>query len=101
MKAPHKEIKKIHVEDHSFYYVLKETRDHVKLRIYSALSKTTFVDIFFTWGDNYLINFYKPSVCAAIIKYAKQNGWRYWEPKRMMEIASGSFLLEELSLEAL
>jgi hypothetical protein len=103
IKVYQKYIKKISVEGHQFYYVVNDewNRDYVKLRIYSTRTKTSFFDVFFTWKDNYFVSFYRPRVCAALIKYAIDSGWNHLEDRQTMIISQGSFLMKELDLDNL
>lgn len=89
------------MDGHQFYYVVNESyiRDNVKLRVYSARTKTSFFDVFFTWKDNYTVNFYKPSIGAALIKYALGIGWNHLMDKETLVISKGSFLIKELGLD--
>jgi hypothetical protein len=100
MKTSGKDIKKISVDGHEFFYVLHEKTDFVRLRIYSIKWKTAYCDLYFTWKDNWLIHFYKPSIAAVLIRHVMHNGWEY-QNRGMMEIKEASFLIEELQLESL
>jgi hypothetical protein len=95
----HKRKKKINVHDEDFFYVIHEETDFVRFRVYPSHSKTTYGDLYFTWKDNWLINFYKPGVAARLIGYVIKSGWDYQKEKRTYEIKEASFLIEELALE--
>lgn len=99
-----KDIKTLTVEGHEFLYVVNENgKNHVKLRIYSGKFKTSFVEVHFTWKDNWLINLYKPSVCAKLTKYVLNKGWKHTEAKQTMTISlpQSSLLIKELNLSDL
>ncbi|WP_044642208.1 hypothetical protein [Risungbinella massiliensis] len=99
MKTSPKGTRKITIEDHSFYYVVNENRDNVKLRVYSGEWKSSYFEVCFTYQDAWGTNFHKPGVCAALTKYAIQNGWKHTEKNQTLLVSEGSFLVEELGLE--
>ncbi|WP_028776409.1 hypothetical protein [Shimazuella kribbensis] len=93
--------KKIHVHDKDFIYVIHEEPDFVRFRVYPLHSKTSYGDLYFTWKDNWLINFYKPSIAARLIDYVIKSGWDYQKEKQRYEHKEASFLIKELGLELL
>lgn len=93
------EKKQIIVESHPFLYIIHEYPSFVRWRVYSATSKTTYCDMYFTWKDFWSVNFHKPSIAARLTQYAIKDGWKYQEKKQMKVMKEASFLIEELGLE--
>jgi hypothetical protein len=100
MKRARKNVKKINVFGDDFFYMVHERRDFVRFRIYSTKWKSSFIDMHFTWKDNWATNFFKPSVAARLVQYAVDQGWRYKEEKRTMVISPASHLIKELEIES-
>lgn len=93
------EKKQIIVDSHPFLYIIHEYPNVVRLRVYSATSKTTYCDMYFTWKDFWAVNFHKPSIAARLIQYAIKDGWKCQKEQQLKEIKDASFLIEELRLE--
>lgn len=99
MTTTPKGTRKITIEDHSFYYVVNENIDNVRFRVYSEEWKSSYFEVIFTYSDAWGVNFRKPGVCAALTKYAIQNGWKHTEKNQTLLVSEGSFLIGELGLE--
>lgn len=88
-----KEKKTIHMDGTRFIYLVHERKDFVRLRIYPAWTKTSYADVYFTWKGYYSNNLFQPSVCAPILRYVINQGWRHQDEKQIWTIEQGDFLL--------
>jgi len=100
MKTYH-DLKKITVDSEEFFYIIHERNEFVRLRIYSGSFKTTYFDMYFTWKDNYWINFFKPSIAERLIRYAMQRDWDFKKERQVKKIDNASFLIDQLKLTEL
>lgn len=93
MTVYRKHRKAIHINGTRFIYLVHERKSFVRLRIYPAWTKTSYADVYFTWKGYYSINLYQPSVCATILRYVIDQGWKYQEEKQIWTIEQGDFFI--------
>lgn len=88
MKVYKKKLRNIEIDGFLFKYIIIEKAYSVVFRAYSGKSKTSFFEVPFCWPDTWSINLYRPSVCAKLIKFALENGWKHLDEKQVMRITN-------------
>ncbi|WP_316569311.1 hypothetical protein [Neobacillus sp. YIM B06451] len=104
LKTFKKTLRKITVENRQYYYLVNDNPSSEKqnIKIFPSKYKSTFIEVFFNWGkDAWSINLHKPSVCAALIKYALTQGWQPEQKNNKFKVEDGHSLISLLELEKL
>lgn len=86
MKVYKKELKSIKLNNNQFKYVVIENPDKMIFRAFPYGFKDTFCEVYISYGQNYYLNPYKPSVAKLLIKYAIENGWNYSSKNQVIKL---------------
>jgi hypothetical protein len=104
MKLYKKTLRRITFENYQYYYKVndKANLEYLSIKIYPLKHKSTFIEVFFNWGkDAWSINLHKPTVCAALIKFAIAEGWQSEQKNNKFIVRDGHLLISLLGLEEL
>lgn len=79
-----KRKRNIIIGGYPFSWTVNKTASNVKVRCYSM--KSTYVEVILDWESTawWAVNYYKPSVAAAMIQHAIRLGWNYQLEKQIL-----------------
>ncbi|PZD96983.1 hypothetical protein DNH61_04875 [Paenibacillus sambharensis] len=98
MKVFRKNTRELLVNQKKFICLVDEGDINVKMRIYSGIHKSSFVEITFEWGVVQRINLYKPNIMAKIISHLLDQGWDPFSKNQILRIEDGLSFIEKRSL---
>jgi hypothetical protein len=99
MKVYEKKVRNIVIDDIEFKYLVVEKPYEIIVRIYSAVYKSTFLEVYFHWKDSYYINLYRPKIVELLIRYGINKGWNYEEQNTVLKIKDSTNLIKVLDLK--
>lgn len=99
MKVYEKNLRNIVVDDIEFKYLVVEEPYKIIVRIYSAIYKSTFLEVYFDCKDSYFINLYRPKIVELIIRYGIDKGWNYENRNAVLKIKDRANLIKVLDLK--
>lgn len=100
MKVYKKKIRTIVVDEIEFKYLVVEGPYKIIVRIYSAVYKSTLIEVDFNWENAYLINLYRPKIVELLIRYGINKGWDYNKVNAVLKIKNGMSLIEVLNIKS-